>query len=187
MGIYLLKSTGATAFSAKNLIVAAESEANAKIFASSHFSNDSDWSEATSTTLAETTLDAPTSMLGYIWSITIVGGTITDGTQTVTTTGTGTDDLDDIADLLVIELNGLADIAGAAYVAPNLTVASGGGGDDLGDAKVYVTVNPPSGHTISDLSSLFVASITDEGAAADALTVALVADTVTAPEVLEEI
>ena len=188
MGIFLVTNDEAKTVSGKRgLVVVAEAAADAQVFAASHFNSDSTWATSTTTALTEDTLDASAAMLGYTWRITITGPTITDGKQGVSATGTGTDDLDAVAALLVTALNGLADIAGAAYAAPNITVASGAGGDDLGDHKVTVSVFPPSGNTNADLQSLFVASITDEGASNAALTVALVADTEARPVVLAEV
>lgn len=185
MALILLQNNGAKSVRAtKNLIVAAETAADARVFAATHFNGDSSWADAAATTLTEETLDANASMLGYVWTITITGGTQTEDPITVSTTGTGTDDLDAIAADLVTALNAHAEIANAAYAAPNLTLASIA--DGMGDATVIVTVNPPSGNTNADVSFLY-GTITHEGIAAAALVVALVADTEIKPEVLAEV
>lgn len=185
MALFLLQNLAAISVRAtKNLIVAAETAADARIFAATHFNGDSSWADSTATALSEETLDASASMLGYVWKIVISGGTQTEDPIVVTTTGTGTDDLDAIAADLVTALNAHAEIANAAYAAPNLTIA--GVADGMGDASVFITVNPPSGNTNADVSFLY-GTITHEGIAAAALAVALVADTETKPEVLAEV
>lgn len=186
MGIFLVDNSEAKTISrTKKLVVVAEAAADARVFAASHFNNDSTWATATTTALTEDTLDADASLLGYTWRVTITGPTITGGKQGVSVTGTGTDDLDAVAALLVTALNGLADIANAAYAAPNLTVSSIA--DGLGDHLVTVSVFPPSGNTNANLQSMFVVSITDGGIAAAALVVELVADTEARPVVLAEV
>lgn len=185
MAIYLLENLASpNVHQTRRLVVQAESAADAKVMAASYFDGDGSWADATATALTATTLDTAGSMTGWVWTIKITGaaGQSVDPIE-VSVTGDSDDDLDDIAGKLVTALNA-TEIDNAAYAAPNLTVASGSGGDDLGDAQVEVVVNPPSGNTIADLSSLLVASITDEGLASAALTVALVADTEAAPKVL---
>ncbi len=186
MAIYLLENLTAKAVKKTNrLIVQAVNAADAKVMAASHFNGDGSWADATATVLTATTLDSDASMLGWVWTITITGG----AAQTVdpivaTTTGAGTDDLDAIAADLVIALNAFADIANAAYAAPNLTIASIA--DGIGDAAVVVEVFPPSGETKTSLAALLTGAIVDEGIAAAVLTLALVADTEATPSVLAE-
>lgn len=188
MAIYLLQNLAAkTVKSTRQLIVAAESAADAKVFAASHFNGDGSWADATATALAASTLDADASMLGYTFKLTVQGGAAqTVDPLTVSTVGAGTDDLDAIAADLVTALNATADIANAAYAAPNLTLSSIA--DDIGDATVTFEVYPPSGNTLTNLSALFTGAggITHEGIAGAALVLALVADTETLPEVLAE-
>jgi len=187
MAIFLVdNSSKTTVVGSSKLLVAAESAADAKVFASSHFNGDSSWSDSTDQAITTETLDAVSSMVGYKWEIRVAGAAgQTVDPIIVSVTGSGTDDLDAVAAKLVTALNA-TEIDGAAYAAPNLTVAAQTT-DDFGDGKVTVTVTPPSGNTRSDLSSIFVASITDEGVAGADLTVALVADTETKPEVLAEL
>ena len=186
MGIYLLKNdAGKNITKTKQLVVQAEAAADAKVFAASHFNGDASWADAVATTLTASTLDAASSMVGWVWTLTIYDGAAqTVDPLTVTYTGAGTDDLDDVAAALVILLNATADIANAAYAAPNLTLSSIA--DGIGDATVKINVTPPSGDTNFDLSTLLYASITDEGIAAAALVIALVADTEALPAVLAE-
>lgn len=188
MAIFLVNNAaGKTAYKTKNLIVAAETAADAKAFAKSHFNGDAAWDDATTTAIAAGTLDDSAAMLGWRFVINVSGAAGLSAEAEVEVTGAGTDDLDAVAAKLVTALNATADIANAAYSAPNLTVATGSGGDDLGDGTVIVKVFPPSGDTGVDLSGILVASITDEGVSTDALTVALVADTETLPKVLAEV
>jgi hypothetical protein len=190
MGIYLLQNSAARSVkSTRQLIVQAESAADAKVMAASHFNGDGSWADATATALTASTLDANASMLGWVFKIVVTGAAgQTVDPITATTTGAGTDDLDAIAADLVTALNANTDIANAAYSAPNLTVATGSGGDDLGDATVVLEVYPPSGNTKVNLASLFIGAggITHEGVATDALAIALVADTEATPSVLAE-
>lgn len=188
MGLFLVKNSEATnVHKTKQLIVAAEAAADAKVVAASHFSGDASWASATTTAIAEETLDAASSMVGYVFTLTIFDGgaqTPADDPLTVTYTGLGTDDLDDVAAALVILLNATTDIANAAYSAPDLTLASIA--DGIGDATVHFVVTPPSGDTSYDISSLLYATITHEGIAAAVLEIALVADTEAHPEVITE-
>lgn len=188
MALYLLKNlTAKTVVGANALIVAAESAALAKTFATAYFNGDASWAGATSVALTEGTLDDNASMLGYTWKISVRGAAAQSANPLLeaTVTGSGTDDLDAVAAKLVTALNALPLIANAAYSAPNLTVSSIA--DGLGDATVTVKVTPPSGDTSVDLSSLFTGTITHEGVAAAALVVALKADTVATPAVLAEV
>lgn len=187
MGIFLVKQPSAAGrHTADSLVVAAEDAAKAKTFAASHFSGDASWASAVATEMTEATMDASASQLGYTWRITITGGAAqTIDPIVVSSTGTGTDDLDAVAALLVIALNAEDDIANAAYSAPNLTCSSIA--DDIGDATVVVQVFRPTGDTNANLESIFVDSITHEGIAGAALVVAMVADTEIQPEVLDEL
>lgn len=186
MALFLVKNTSAPNVHQSNaLVVAAETAADARVFAASHFNGDASWTDATVVALTEETLDASASQLGYVWQIIVTGAAgQTADPIVVSVTGTGTDDLDAIAALLVTALNA-TEIDGAAYAAPNLTVAATPT-DDFGDATVIVKVTPPSGNTNADLESIFVVGITHEGAAAAALTVELPADTEAKPEVLDD-
>jgi len=189
MGIFLLQNNAAkTVKATKNLVVAAETAADAKVFAASHFNGDGSWADATATTVAAGTLGDAASMLGYTFKLTIRGGAAqTVDPITVSAVGTGTDNLGAIAALLVIALNATADIANAAYAAPNLTLSSIA--DGIGDATVTFNVFPPGGNTLTDLSALFTGAggITDGGIAGAALVLALVADTGALPKVLAEV
>lgn len=187
MALFLVENTSATAVTkTEKLVVAAETAADAREFAASHFNGDASWADATATALTEETLDAANSMVGYVWTISITGGTQTEDPIEVQHVGAGSDDLDAVAAALVILLNAHAEIANAAYVAPDLTVS--GVADGMGDATLILKVQPPSGNTQTDLSAMFVGAggFTHEGIAAAVLEVALVADTQAKPEVVAE-
>lgn len=173
MAQFLLENGGVS------LVVAAETAADAKAFAAASL-DDTTWADAVATTLTAGTLDDSAAMLGWEFNISITGAAGQSADPiTVSVTGSGTDDLDAVAAKLVTALNA-TEINGAAYAAPNLTLATGSGGDDLGDATVTFTVYDPSGSEV-DLSAQFLAAggITDGGSATDALAIALVADTET--------
>lgn len=123
--------------------------------------------------------------------------TVAPATSAAATTGGGTgctldttNDNDRMANhlaSLVGLLNATSPIAGAAIDMgaasnPLLTVASGSGGDDLGDKKVIAEVFSPivtetGGQRSQDVAIPgFVGTVTDEGAASAALTVAYALD-----------
>lgn len=186
MAIYLLKNRAAkTVKTTRNLVVSADSEANAKIFAGAYFSGDGSWADAEVTTLASGTLDDAATMTGFIWKITIRGGAAqTVDPITVQVTGAAAADLDAVAAQLVIALNATADIANAAYAAPNLTLSSIA--DGIGDATVTVEIFKDS-VSKANLAALYTGAVTDGGIAGAALVVALVADTTVTPAVLAEV
>jgi len=187
MAFYLLTNPGAKNSKAKALVVQAESAADAKTVASSYFDGDSGWSGATSVALTGTTLDAASCLSGWTFKIIIRGGAAQSVDPIVIShTASGTDDLDAVAADLVTALNADADIANAAYSAPDLTISSIA--DGLGDAAVTFHAYPPASElaaTDVDLGALFVGAggITDEGIAAAVLEIALVADTESKPKV----
>ena len=111
------------------------------------------------------------------WRLRIKVGDLVD----VTATGAAGATVNSIGDLAVIALNATSLIAGAAYATPNLTIAETT--DGLGDEKVTAYFLPPL--LSSDFGDprvsvpTFLSTITDEGAAGDALKIALsVANTV---------
>ena len=185
MAIYLCKNTAAphkAIFKANALIVQAADAAGAKLVCADKFPGDAAWSDATVTALSETTLDANGACYGYTMKAIIRGGTQTEDPIILTATGvTATDDLDDLAALMVIAANAHAEIANAAYSAPDLTIA--GIADGMGDATLEIEVYDGSGQGV-DLGSEFYTAITDGGIAGAVLEVALVADTVVQPKVL---
>lgn len=173
------------------MLVAAADAASAKLAAAAKYGQDVPWSQATATELVDTlTINSATALVGYRFTVAVAG----EGSASVTGVATTLDTLDEIGAALATALNELDNIANAAYNATTqaLTVASGGGGDDLGDLAVTVTIKAPvaydgGGNEIQgddNLADVFVDSITDEGLAADALTVTFNADATVLAKVL---
>ena len=112
------------------------------------------------------------------------GVLVADATSAV---GSASDDVDDLCAKMVTALNATAAIANAAYSTPNLTVASGSGGDDLGDHRVVATLIPAAdeggdytdGEDADRSVSAIFDSITDQGVATAALAIAM--ETAAAP------
>ena len=126
------------------------------------------WVDATVLTLPET--------LWTGWTLTVnIFDTAGDLVSSSADVGLVADsDIDDLADRMVILLNATDDIANAAYSTPNLTIASGAGGDDLGDYTVTVTFTPPDSWEDQTITPAGVIStITHEGSSTDALAVLL--------------
>lgn len=187
MAIYLLENnaaSGKTHRGGSRRLVSAADATDAKLIAGAHYGGDSAWSDATVTALADVTLATTGALVGWVFEIDVTG--TTEGGISVTGVATTADIIDEIGTALATALNTMTEIANAAYVTATqtLTVASGGGGDDLGDESVTVRVFAPAvtgtdGQRVNqriDLSSIFVSSITDGGVAADALTVVFNAD-----------
>ena len=185
MAIYLCKNIAAphkAIFKANALIVQAADAAGAKLVCADKFPGDAAWSDATVTALAETDLDADGACYGYTMKAIIRGGTQTEDPIVLTATSiVATDDLDALAALMVIAANAHAEIANAAYAAPDLTIA--GIADGMGDATLEIEIYDGNGQGV-DLGSEFYTAITDGGIAGAVLEVALVADTVVQPKVL---
>lgn len=188
MSLYIVKNNaagGKTVSGQNALIVSAADPAGAILMAADHFDGDSSWSDAVATALIESDLDAASSCVGYTFKVLIRGAAAqTADPIEISVTPTGTEDLDDMAALMVIALNAHAEIAAAVYSAPNLTVAAIA--DGLGDASVEFQVYRTAGHG-ADLGSEFHTAVTDEGIAAADLVVALVADTVIEPQVVDAV
>ena len=150
------------------LIVVAESSADAKQVAKAYMGLPSDaaWAAATTTLIAE-----DTDLADWRARVTVkdTGGVIV---EQVTVTAVTVGDFDSIAALLVIALNATSSIAGAAYSTPNLTIAETT--DTLGDHTVEVAMLPPI--TWDDpeiaIAGLF-GTITHEGVAGAALAVVM--------------
>jgi hypothetical protein len=179
MALYLVALVAASNAStrkqgANELVVQANSEAQAKEAAAAHYDGDGAiWSTATVTELASTD-----DWEGWTFRVSIC----TTVPKVFTYVGTAANDtIDEIAAQLVILLNADADIAGAAYNTTTQTLKIAETTDALGDKKCIVEIIPPSGY--SSVDSL-VGTLTDEGASGDALTVVLPADNVVPPKVL---
>lgn len=188
MALYLCKNSAKSAAGTHNanvLIVQAADVAGAKLVCADKYPGDGAWSDASVTALSETTLDANGACYGYTMKAIIRGGTQTEDPIVITATSiVATDDLDALAALMVIAANAHAEIANAAYAAPALTIAAIA--DGMGDASLEIEVYDGSGQGV-DLGSEFYTAITDGGIAGAVLEVALVADTVVQPKVLQAI
>ena len=189
MSLYLVKNNaagGKTVYANNALVISAADAAGAKLIAADQYPGDAAWSDATATALTESTLDANGSCVGYTFTVIIRGGAaqVADPIEISVTPVTPTDDLDDMAAAMVTALNAHAEIAGAAYAAPNLTITDIA--DDIGDASVEFIVKRTGGEG-TDLGGEFYTGITDEGIAGAALVVALVADTVVEPQMLQAV
>lgn len=160
-------------------VFAADATAAKEICAAKYDGDGAAW--ATDGTATQIVADADFN--GWTFKVSVLDGlgAGSDEPGTATAVGDATDNtIDEIAALLVIALNALTGIANASYNSTTnvLTVATGGGGDDLGDQTVVVEITPPNGK--SSVPSL-VGTITHEGTATDALTVGLPADDAVIP------
>lgn len=195
MAAYLVELASGHAGSKKAdvFVVSANSTTDAKAMAKSRYSGVAEeaWDSATVTDIANVTGATDNALTGFRFGILVndpAGAAVADVSYTATNTN---DTIDLVAAQLVILLNATADIANAAYNSTTqvLTVASGSGGDDLGDHTVIATVYPP---VLSDTSGAqenrdvnipgFIASQVHEGSASAALTVTYAADSYVLPK-----
>lgn len=155
---------------ADKMVVFAADAADARAVCAGHFHGaDAAWAEATATEIAEPAdLDD-----GGTWGLTIQ---ILDSDPVVDETVEGTDLASMYADM-VIALNATGIIAGAAYDAGTDVLTVAAAGDNLGDKQVVAKVTY-NGVEVPGL----LGAVTDEGAAAAALTVATI-DAPTLPRV----
>lgn len=178
MGLFLLErapTPGSGTYKGKSrMIVSCEDLAAARDLGNGYFGSDpkGHWGVATVTALV-----AKADYEDVIFEMDIVtpAGVIL---ESIVVPGTASDDIDDIAALLVIALNATDSIANASYSTPNLVIATGSGGDDLGDHQVVVRVLPPiadGGDQLggTDVATAIFDSIVDEGLATAALTAGL--------------
>lgn len=164
------------------VVFAADATAAKEICAAKYDGDGSAW--ATDGTATEIVQDADFN--GWTFKVSVLDGLGAGGDEpgTATVVGDGTTNtIDEVGAALVTALNALTGIANASYnsTSNTLTVASGGGGDDLGDQTVVVEIIPPNGK--SAIPSL-VGTITHEGSATDALTVVLPGDSAVIPIVV---
>ncbi len=177
-----LKDSHAGQRRADRVIVSAATAADAKAYAKAKFGGDSPaaWDDATVTTLADVAANAP-GLAGWRLRVAVLGMS---PAIDITVEGTGANDtIDEIAALMVTALNATV-INNAAYTAATqvLTIASGAGGDDLGDKSTIVEWYPPSAEVEEDVAIPgMVVSKVHAGAAADPLTATFAADTYVKP------
>ena len=195
MAAYLVELASGLAGTKKAdvFVVSANSTADAKAMAKSRYSGVAEeaWDGATVTDIANVTGATDNALTGFRFGILVndtAGAAVADVSYTATNS---VDTIDLVAAELVTLLNATASIANASYNSTSqaLTVATGAGGDDLGDHTVIATVYPP---VLTDASGVqenrnvnipgFVASQVHEGVATDPLTVTYAADTYVLPK-----
>ena len=176
------------------IAVSANSSTDAKAMCKSRYSGVADeaWDSATVTDIANVTGATDNALTGFRFEIDIhdTAGALVESVAYTATNANDTIDL--VAAQLVTLLNDTDSIANASYNSGTqvLTVATGAGGDDLGDHTVTVNVFPP---VITDASGVqenrdinipgFVASQVHEGVATDPLSVTFAADTYVLPKI----
>ena len=143
--------------------------------------NETAWDLATTTEIA-----AASDFLGWTIRVQVKFAAAQTGIIDVIATGVASDTLDLLAAEMVTVLNGLGDIAGAAYdnATQILTVAAIG--DGLGDGTITVTVSPP-GVNRGPVASYVTATKVDGGIAAAVLTQTLGADALTVGNIVAEL
>lgn len=156
-------------------IVTAESADDARAAADSRYGRDgSRWNHPDVLVEAITSQAMSGDLEG--WSLSVE---IYDTDYEATVTAAASDTLDDLADAMAAALVALG-IATAAYDDTTQVLTVAGAAANLGDKTLIVKIIPPGGTKSVDG---LIASKVDEGAAGDALSVTLVADTYTLPEV----
>lgn len=164
------------------MVVFADSAAQAKEVAHAAVTGDGHaWLSSTTTA---TEITASTNWAGWKFEVVVQSGLGAEGDQrghvAVIGNGTTLDTIDEIGAALVVALNALDGIAGAAYTGATNTLTIADATDALGDQTVQVLISPPG----SDASvSSLVGTITHEGDAADTLAVVLPADNAVVPAV----
>lgn len=150
------------------MVVFAADANTAKQIAAARFDGDGlSWSEATVTEIT-----AAADWAGWTFRVAVAG------VGEVEFVGAAAATLDTIGAGLATALNALPAIAGAAYNASTNVLTVADATDALGDKAVYASATPPGG--FSPIPAL-IGTITDEGSASAALTVALVADATVIP------
>lgn len=176
------------------MIVSATDTTNAKEIARSHFGGASDdlWASATVTAVADVLASANDALVGWRFNVLVIGA---DDSIIADVTATGvdaSDNIDEIAALLVTALNATT-INNAAYNSTTqvLTIATGSGGDDIGDSTVICKALPPITYDGNGTERKnrdvpitgFFGSPTHEGLDTAALSVTLAADGFVLPTV----
>lgn len=165
-----------------SMVIFAADANDAKAMAKSQIDGDANapWGNATVTEIA-----AAANLIGFTFNIVVTspaGEVVANVSQVCT--GASHDTIDEVGALLATALNATDDIANAAYNTSTqvLTVATGSGGDDLGDHTVTVKVFKTDAPDPEPIPG-FVDTITHEGAADAALSVEFPADAFVVPKV----
>jgi len=200
MALYLVTppvaSSGKTSVGTKKgFIVSAADSDGALLTAAARFGGDGSWADGVATALTETTVNTTGGLVGWRFHIDIFtpAGVLLESVSHVGVTTTS-DVLDEIGTALATALNATDSIANASHntTTQTLTVATGSGGDDLGDHTVQVRIYAPAVNDSGgqrqnqdvNLAGEFYTAITHEGLSTAALSIAFVADTVVIPQVL---
>lgn len=169
---------------ANSMVVWAEDATMAKQVAASHYSGDANAMWTDSTTTATAIVADADAWENFSVNIIVAHPTTYAIVANVTVDGSSSNDtIDEIAAALVTALNA-TDIDNASYDSATniLTVASGSGGDDLGDHKVTVKVYRKADAGKQAIASM-VGAVTHGGASTDALTIQLATDALATPKV----
>ena len=153
------------------MVVEADDAANAAAMASAYHDGDASWANATVTAFTSATdlspiTDGDGNTAAFSLFVSVKGATVNNSFEVA---AAASDDLDALGTAIVSLINADDNIANASYSTPTLTVATGSGGDDLGDHSVVCELRL-NGVALPG----FVGSITHEGVSTAALTVALV-------------
>lgn len=149
------------------MVVEADSVADARLLASAQFAGDSNWSDATATTIAT---GVASDWQGFTYRVRIGGGAAQTVEVDVSTTGGAAATIDGIGAALVTALNATPDIANALYTGATNTLTAAAIADGIGDATLTLEVTPPGA---SEPVAFLTGAIVDQGAAGADLTVVL--------------
>jgi len=158
------------------VIVEADSSADAIALLNSQFAQDSSWTGATATALSSL---ADADFLGYTWTITLSGGSLTEPLFAEVIAGS----IDDVGTGLRFACNAHPDIAAATYTDGTNVLEISEISDDIGDATVTLTVRRTG---FDKEMTIFTGAIVHEGIAAAQLTVTLLNPTI-APTVFRRL
>lgn len=153
------------------------------------------WTAATATQLADVAANAANALVGWRFRVQLLNMTTKATVADVTVVGDASNDtLDEVGTALATALNALPLIANAGYVGATQVLTIAGAADNLGDHRAIVEVYPPAvldGNGVDIVEKVgapgWVASVTDEGAAGNAVTATFAADTFVLPRVLAQL
>lgn len=156
MAIYLIKLptdfVGTLREGANAMVVSAGNQSQAEKACAAKFAgfaSTAAWDNATATSFSDVSAASTDSLVGFRFRVVVTGAAgqtaSADPVDVIVTGVKGAGTIDTIAAKLVTLLNATPGISNASYdeASQVLTLASGGGGDDLGDAKVSVEVYQP--------------------------------------------
>lgn len=164
-------------------VVFATDAAQAKSICESRFSGDANAIFAGATA---TEITAAADFNGWTLRVTLSHPTTLATVADVTVTGDATNNtIDEIAALAVTALNALDDIANASYDGTGNVLTVAGAADSLGDHICTAELKPPAASYAEPRAVAgLIGTITDEGSAGSAVTVALPADAAVVPRIM---